>query len=113
MNKPTPAQRYQFDLQREGFIADAAQARAVAVLEDIYQELRLTPPKSSFLQRLRRTTAWPQVRGVYLWGGVGRGKTWLMDCFYETLDLPEKRRLHFHRFMQDVHKRTKDLGHVS
>ena len=113
MKQHSPAQRYQYDLQREDFIADQAQARAVQVLDDIYHELLQTPPKASFLQRLRRTTAWPRVHGAYLWGGVGRGKTWLMDCFYETLDIQEKRRLHFHRFMQDVHKRTQQLGHVS
>ncbi len=113
MKLQTPQQRYDYDLGREGFVADAAQARAVSVLEDIFQELRQTPPKASFLQRLRRTTAWPQVRGAYLWGGVGRGKTWLMDCFYDTLNIEEKRRLHFHRFMQDVHRRSKALGHVS
>lgn len=112
MSLKTPLQRYQADLQREGFVADDAQARAVHVLDRIYHDLAATPPKSGFLNRLRRSTAWPTVRGAYLWGGVGRGKTWLMDCFYDSLNLEEKRRLHFHRFMQDVHQRCQALGHV-
>src|SRR5690606_25314775 len=50
---------------------------------------------------------WPAVRGLYMWGGVGRGKTWLMDTFSETLgDMPHL-RTHFHRFMLDVHERRR------
>lgn len=113
MNTESPLQRYQQDLKRKDFSADTAQAHAVDVLHEIWNELRQTPPKASLLQRLRRTSAWPQVRGVYLWGGVGRGKTYLMDCFYDALNSDKKRRLHFHRFMRDVHQRTKALGHVS
>ena len=45
----------------------------------------------------------PQVQGLYFWGGVGRGKTYLVDTFYEALPFPEKMRTHFHRFMQRVH----------
>ena len=48
-------------------------------------------------------------RGLYLWGGVGRGKTWLMDMFFESLPFPEKRRRHFHRFIHDVHTELKGL----
>ena len=48
-------------------------------------------------------------QGLYLWGSVGRGKTWLMDLFYQSLPFPERRRLHFHRFMADVHAQLRDL----
>ena len=109
----SPLSRYQADLQREGFVEDAAQRAAVEALQAVHQQLAQAPPRGSLLQRLRRTSAWPAVRGIYFWGGVGRGKTYLMDCFYETLDLPQKRRLHFHRFMQEIHQRTRELGHVS
>lgn len=52
------------------------------------------------------------MRGLYLWGGVGRGKTWLMDLFFTSLQRNDKIRLHFHRFMRRVHKRIAELGHV-
>lgn len=51
----------------------------------------------------------PLEKGVYLWGSVGRGKTWLMDIFYQSLPFPERRRRHFHRFMADVHAQLRDL----
>ena len=52
------------------------------------------------------------VRGLYIWGGVGRGKTFLMDLFYESLDIEQKKRVHFHRMMRDVHDRMKTLRFV-
>ncbi len=55
----------------------------------------------------------PQVDGLYLWGGVGRGKTYLMDCFFDALPFEEKTRLHFHRFMQKVHDARKRYANQS
>ena len=110
MNTTSPLAHYRADLQREDFCADPAQARAVECRESIYQELLARPPSTGWLSRWRRNTAWPPVTGAYFWGGVGRGKTYLMDCFYDALpDIP-RRRLHFHRFMQQVHPRIKALG---
>jgi len=98
----TPAARYASDLQRQGFAADDAQALAVAALQKLYDELLAKPPKRSLTSsRLR----YPPVKGLYFWGGVGRGKTYLMDVFYEALPFSRKRRTHFHRFMLDVHER--------
>jgi len=101
----TPTQRYQADLDKPGFQADPAQARAVAALQRVHDEL-----KQNRLARrglFRRRVHWAPVQGLYLCGGVGRGKTWLMDAFYESLDFAEKRRTHFHRFMLEVHERRK------
>ncbi len=102
--RQTPRQRYEQDLQRDGFVADAAQAHAVDALQRVYEELVSTPPKRRF--GLNRTQ-WAAVGGLYLWGGVGRGKTHLMDAFYEALPFSRKLRTHFHRFMLDVHERRR------
>ena len=109
----TPQQRYQRDLN-DGFTADPAQAAAVDKLQQLYDSLITTPKPSKGLARLLRLRdpVSESTCGLYLWGGVGRGKTWLMDCFYECLPHPRKRRVHFHRFMEDVHDRLRDLGQV-
>ncbi|MDE2091378.1 MAG: AFG1 family ATPase [Gammaproteobacteria bacterium] len=104
---PTPRQRYEADLAKPGFVKDAAQVRAVAALDVLYHFLLKRPPFPRWRCWLGQTQ--PPLKGLYLWGSVGRGKTWLMDCFYECLPFPEKQRLHFHRFMQMVHVQLKDL----
>ena len=70
---------------------------------------RLSPPR--WLRALWRGSRNPAVRGLYLWGGVGRGKTWLMDLFFSSLTFAERRRQHFHRFMHDVHADLAELKH--
>jgi cell division protein ZapE len=97
-----------------GFQPDQAQLAAVAKLDDLRR--RLIAAHSARSSTLRRwfgslvggTTREPE-RGLYLWGGVGRGKTWLMDLFFQSLPFPEVRRRHFHRFMHDVHMELKEL----
>lgn len=96
----SPAERYAADLQRPGIVRDPAQGAAVEELQRIYTALQDTPRR--FFRRHRKP-----VKGLYLWGGVGRGKTWLMDCFFDTLPTSQKRRVHFHRFMQSVHEARK------
>jgi cell division protein ZapE len=109
-------QRYERLLTERGFRSEAAQLVALARLEDLRQRLlaaeqspgpRLSRWLSAASGRFRRTP----VRGLYLWGGVGRGKTWLMDLFFASLPFAAKRRRHFHRFMQDVHRRLATLSH--
>lgn len=77
---------------------DAAQLKAASALDDLLGRLELTRAKPWFFSR--KVT---QPKGLYLWGGVGRGKSMLMDWFFETASLPKKKRVHFHAFMLDVH----------
>lgn len=87
---------------------DPAQAAAARLLADLHRELVATPPyrpATGWVGRVKSRLAPPPgpVTGAYLWGGVGRGKTHLMDWFVDELPLPGKRRVHFHHFMHDVH----------
>jgi len=100
--RTAPRDRYARALARPGFSADAAQARAVDALQKVYEELVAKRPR-----RRLGAPRWPRVAGLYLWGSVGRGKTWLMDAFHEALPFSKKRRTHFHRFMLEVHARRR------
>ena len=109
----TPFERYQSDLTSGAIVPDAAQLRAVEALQDLYERLEVraldTP---SFVRRLfGGARSAPEV-GLYLWGGVGRGKTYLMDAFFESLSFEKKKRMHFNRFMQRVHDDLKALAGV-
>lgn len=102
------SQRYLQILQQSGYSADSAQLEVAAMLDRIHDDL---------LQSMTDRGGWarwlgkkPQpVKGLYLWGGVGRGKTFLMDVFYDVLPIREKHRLHFHRFMILVHEQLHAL----
>ncbi len=102
----SPLQRYLRLVDGGAFTADPHQVKAVTALDDLWHELS-GQSRQGLLGRLRRRSP-PPVRGLYLWGGVGRGKTWLMDLFYESLPVSEKQRIHFHRFMQRVHNGLAD-----
>lgn len=112
----TPLQRYNADLKRPDFSADAAQRQAVECLQRLYDELvesEQTERAASLVQRLLGRFIGEErdpVKGLYFWGGVGRGKTYLMDTFYESLPFERKMRAHFHRFMRRVHGDLKDLS---
>ena len=107
----TVAELYRETLERRGFVADDAQYAAVMRLQRVYEEwIAYKARRSSALRRL--VVRPPLPRGVYLWGGVGRGKSFLLDSFYLTLPLTRKRRVHFHHFMRDVHREMDTLkGH--
>jgi cell division protein ZapE len=105
-------QLYRHQLDERRLHSDPAQLAVVARLDDLRR--RLIAQRRAPRARLPRwlaglTAARAPLTGLYLWGGVGRGKTWLMDLFFATLPFAQARRVHFHRFMYDVHAQ---LAHI-
>ena len=102
----SPRQRYQQDLQREDFAHDPAQESAVLLLQDLYDRLIVAQneQRTGFARVRRWFKGGPPepVKGLYVWGGVGRGKTYLVDTFFDCIPYEKKKRVHFHRFMQRV-----------
>ncbi len=107
--------RYQRDLQRDDFRHDASQAQAVKHLQTLYEALvadwqsNQTSAFTGILKKLFGSSEKTPIKGLYFWGGVGRGKTYLMDNFFESLPFPQKMRMHFHRFMRRVHSELTEL----
>ena len=101
-------ENYRKELKTRGFQSDPAQLRAVDALERCATEWAVYKNKrSNSLKKLMNRPPIP--RGVYLYGGVGRGKSFLMDCFFEEVPLARKTRLHFHEFMREVHRELHEL----
>ena len=99
---------YEAELAARGYHSDPAQLRAVQALDRCAREWAAFKEKRSnaFKKLINR----PEIpRGVYMYGGVGRGKSFLMDCFYNVVPLRRKTRLHFHEFMREVHRELADL----
>ncbi|WPO99197.1 cell division protein ZapE [Pseudomonas sp. HR96] len=106
----TPLERYQADLQRPDFFHDAAQETAVRHLQRLYDDLIAAPDsKPGVFGKLFGKKEQKPVKGLYFWGGVGRGKTYLVDTFFDALPFEQKVRTHFHRFMKRVHEELKTL----
>ncbi|MBT9506966.1 cell division protein ZapE [Rhodoferax sp.] len=104
-------QAYEAELASRGYSADPAQLRAVAALERCADEWAAFKGKRS--NALKKLINRPDIpRGVYMYGGVGRGKSFLMDCFYNAVPLKRKTRLHFHEFMREVHRELAGLKGV-
>jgi cell division protein ZapE len=99
---------FEAELAARGFRADPAQLVAVQALERCAAEwAEFKKRRSNPLKKLINRPAIP--RGVYMYGGVGRGKSFLMDCFYQAVPLRRKTRLHFHEFMREVHRELAQL----
>ncbi|MCP5264524.1 MAG: cell division protein ZapE [Burkholderiaceae bacterium] len=99
---------YEEVLAARGFSADSAQRAAVERLQRMHDEFLAFKARRS--SRIRRLISRPPVpRGVWLHGGVGRGKSFLMDCFYATIPVVRKTRVHFHEFMRGVHRELREL----
>lgn len=108
----TPLQYYHQLLRHKAYQTDPLQEQAMSCLDDLYTQLNNEDWPPGLFQRLFGKTTTP-INGVYFWGGTGRGKTWLMDSFYECVNFPEKNRLHFHRFMRDIHYQLNELPKTS
>jgi cell division protein ZapE len=105
---PTVRELYAQTLADRGYQADPAQLRAIDALERCEQEWAdYKARRSNALTKLLRHPPIP--RGVYMYGGVGRGKSFLMDCFFQAVPLTRKTRLHFHEFMREVHRELQEL----
>ncbi|MCB1740022.1 MAG: cell division protein ZapE, partial [Gammaproteobacteria bacterium] len=111
-----PKARYEAAVQAGELTHDPAQASFVARLDDLRTRLLTAPPSTPQKSRISRWfgRAEPQtpdpVRGIYVWGGVGRGKTLMMDMFFQSIPFAEKRRNHFHDFMTHTHQALKSLS---
>jgi cell division protein ZapE len=99
---------YEESLAKRGFVSDPAQWRAVERLQRLYEEWSAYRARRS--TALKRLLVHPDLpKGVYLWGPVGRGKSFLMDAFYRCVPLVRKRRVHFHHFMREIHRELDEL----
>ncbi|NIW25520.1 MAG: cell division protein ZapE [Gammaproteobacteria bacterium] len=112
----TPATQYERLLRDREIAPDPSQGEAIAALESLHDALITAgPPPRGWRRRLSELGGrkLQPVKGIYLWGPVGRGKTFLMDLFFASLPFADKRRQHFHRFMNDVHAQLGALGDLA
>ena len=100
-------------LSTEGLIGDASQLVIVEELSKLQQSLYA---KESLYNQIIKQIGFPKkqlpIKGIYLWGNVGRGKTFLMDLFFKTLDIKKKKRIHFHRMMSEVHAHLQKVNNI-
>lgn len=115
----TPWEKYQDDLKAPDFLHDSAQENAVKALQRLYDELLEDKPSgkrglgAKISSWFKDDDAVSPVTGLYFYGGVGRGKTYLVDTFYDCLPIDKKMRVHFHRFMHRIHDELKQLKQES
>ena len=104
----TPLQRYQAAIATDEFNHDPIREKAMTYLDGVYHQLIENSKEKKGLFGFFKSQPVPP-KGLYMWGGVGRGKTWMMDMFFESVPLQRKMRMHFHHFMQRVHKELNKL----
>jgi cell division protein ZapE len=108
-----PLDIYDEGIKRGLWQDDLAQRRVLEALDRLHLAMAAATPDGLFARVLSRFAKPKSVQGLYIWGGVGRGKTFLMDLFYFSLPFEEKKRVHFHHFMQQVHAALNKLQHVA
>jgi len=110
----TIREAYEESLHREGHEREPAQEKVVALLDELQQRLHAHRPRRGLPGLFRRADQadGESDPGLYIWGGVGRGKTFLMDLFFETLAIEQKKRIHFHRMMREVHEHLTSFGNI-
>ena len=113
----TPLQVYLGKIESGELDPDENQEQAMKMLQQIHDDLLKVPlpndsSKGFFSKFFKQSSEPAKVQGLYLWGGVGRGKTLLTDMFYAAVPFEEKKRLHFHRFMQLIHAELRALGEI-
>ena len=111
----TPLEKYQVNLLRDDFSSDPAQKDAVQYTQALYEELTEIDEEKGLVEQIKNKLLNEKrqtIKGLYFWGGVGRGKTYIIDAFYDCLPFSDKTRIHFHRFMQRIHNELKQLKDV-
>ncbi len=104
----TPSNLLEQAIDKHGYSADPAQQSAIVAFQAVYDSLAQQATPSNWFEKLIAKTGLktkPKTTGIYLWGDVGRGKTWLMNLFFDSLPFEQKTRIHFHHFMISVHQR--------
>ena len=106
--KQSVTQLYEQSLAERGYKADEAQLKGIAALQRCQDEW--AGYKAKRANALTKMLRYPDLpKGVYMYGGVGRGKSFIMDCFFNAVPLERKTRLHFHEFMREVHRQLHEL----
>ena len=109
------SQKYQTLMSQPGFVVDAEQQQSIALLDELFELVVHGGSASGWRAWFSPREQRPEIRGLYLWGGVGRGKTLLMDMFYQSLPADiQRRRTHFHSFMNQIHaalQQQKNIEH--
>jgi cell division protein ZapE len=108
----TPLSRYQQLVEQCEITSDAGQRAVIDALEERYMMLTQQQPTSLLEKLFGRINEKERMRGLYLWGGVGRGKSMLMDIFFHSLEMENKRRIHFHQFMLEIHAAMHQQRHA-